>query len=243
MLSIIIPMYNEVTYAEKCIKKLIKVVPKINLKYEIIIIEDGSTDGTYEILKKIRKKNWYIKVIHNEKRLGRGRALKYALNSAKGDVCVYMDTDLATDLKHLKEIVDSVKKNKGLAIGSRWLKDSKVKREKIRFFASWGYNLLIRLLFRDGIHDHQCGFKAFSKEMLNQILEDVEDNGWFWDTEIIIRAKKAGFFVKEIPVKWEEPRIKQESQSKVNILRDSIKMGKKAFKLRFSPSFIKRYNK
>jgi hypothetical protein len=132
-----------------------------------------------------------------------------------------MDVDLATDLKHLKELIDAVtKEGYELATGSRMLSDSKVKRTFTRGFASKSYNFMVRTILGSKIHDHQCGFKAFQREPTLLLLDEVEANHWFWDTEILVRAQRKGYKVKEIPVEWRSTR-----ETKVKLFKDSMDMG------------------
>jgi hypothetical protein len=134
---------------------------------------------------------------------------------------VYFDTDLATDLRHLEELVGSVRSGEyDVATGSRWMPGRTADRPARRDVASRGYNALVRLFLRSSVRDHQCGFKAFDREVLFDLLEDVDDEHWFWDTEVLVRAQRAGYRVKEFPVDWES-----KGDSKVDLLRDVAGMG------------------
>ena len=222
-LSIVLPMYNEAGRIEHCVKEVEKAAKSFSSSYEIIIAEDGSTDGTNLIALHLARINPHVKHIHSDVRLGRGRAIKGAFHIAKGDVIVYLDADLATNLKHLPQIVAVAKERRGMAVGSRLVKGSRVERSALRVTTSIAYNLLVRMLFRDGVRDHQCGFKAFSRELAKDLLDKVESNGWLWDTEMIIRGKKRGYSITEIGVEWTEPRGKGES--KVRLFHDAWTMG------------------
>jgi glycosyltransferase involved in cell wall biosynthesis len=162
-----------------------------------------------------------VKHIHRDKRLGRGAALKNAFKQSSGEVLVYMDLDLATDVKHLKSLVDAVEiEGYDFATGSRLLSESKVKRSGTRHLASKTYNFMVRALLGSEVKDHQCGFKAFRREPLMQLLDKVCANHWFWDTEILVRAYRGGYKIKEIPVSWKGGR-----ETKVRLLQDSLNMG------------------
>ena len=115
-----------------------------------------------------------------------------------------------------------------IVIGSRWAKDSKVIRSATRKLLSLGYNVIMNTLFLTGIRDHQCGFKAFNLETTRDILLSTIDNKWFWDTEVLVRAKRAGLKIYEMPVEWiESPR-----DSKVSVWRDTTEMLMSAIKFR-----------
>jgi len=231
-LSVLLPMYNEAKQIENCVRKVEKVVKSFSSSYEIIIAEDGSTDGTDVIARCLAESNPRLKHLHSSVRLGKGGAIKGALHVARGDIIVFLDADLATNPKHLQQVVTAVKKTRGMAIGSRFVRGSEVRRPVSRTLYSFAYNLLVRMLFFDGVHDHQCGFKALSNEIAKALMDKIESNGLLIDTEMIVRAKRSGFPITEIGVEWTELRLKGES--KIKLFHDSCKMGIDLLKLRFN---------
>ena len=225
--SVVFPAYNEADALEAAVEKVIQALNEFADSYEIIIAEDGSTDGTDKLAAAFAEKYAFVKHIHREKRLGRGAALKNAFKQSSGEVLVYMDLDLATDLKHLESLVDTVaSEGYDLATGSRMLPESNVRRSGTRHIASKTYNFMVRAVLGSKIKDNQCGFKAFRREPLIQLLCEVGANQWFWDTEIIVRAYRRGYKVKEIPVSWKGGR-----ETKVRLLQDSLNMGWQVFSL------------
>jgi glycosyltransferase involved in cell wall biosynthesis len=225
--SVVFPAYNEVDYLEPAVEKVTKVLNAFVRSYEIIIAEDGSKDGTAEHAEALAQRYPYVKHIHGEKRLGRGTALNNAFRESSGRVLVYMDLDLATDLKYLKPLVDALRvEGYDFATGSRMLPESKVERSLSRSISSKSYNFLVRHMLGSKLRDHQCGFKAFKREPTLQLIEEVGARHWFWDTEILVRAARKGYKIKEIPVEWKSGR-----KTKVNLFKDSYNMGKQVFKL------------
>lgn len=222
-------MCNEASNIRRCVYEVLQAIERITPNHEVIIAEDGSTDGTDKIAASLAREHPRIRHLHSRKKLGRGRALKNAFMTAKGDIMVYMDADLATDLKHLPQLVNAINRGADLSTGSRMITNAHVKRPLTREIASQIYNMSVRFLFHDGVHDHQCGFKAFSKKIVCDLLNEIKDDAWFWDTEFIVRAVRKRYQVVEIPVCWEERR--KRGQSKVKILRDAITMGKNLFHL------------
>jgi glycosyltransferase involved in cell wall biosynthesis len=219
--SVVLPAYNEATTLEAAVEKATQTLNEFARSYEIIIAEDGSTDGTDKLAAALAEKYPFVKHIHREKRLGRGAALKNAFKQSSGEVLVYMDLDLATDMKHLKTLVDAVKiEGYDFATGSRLLSESKVKRSGARHLVSKTYNFMVRALLGSEVKDHQCGFKAFRREPLMQLIDEVGANHWFWDTEVLVRAYRRGYKIKEIPVSWKGGR-----ETKVRLLQDSLNMG------------------
>jgi glycosyltransferase involved in cell wall biosynthesis len=222
-ISILLPAYNEASQIEKCVLEVEATVSSFSKSYEIIVSEDGSTDGTDAIVNKMAKFNPNLILLHSPTRLGKGKAIKNALSSSKGNVIVFMDVDLATNLECLPQVLRLVKENGGMAIGSRHVEGSRVQRRVSRTLFSLTYNLFVRMLFLDGIHDHQCGFKVMSREVAEAVLSNIKSDGYFFDTEMIVRCKKLGFPVVEVGVKWSEKRKK--GDSKVNLFQDAKKIG------------------
>ncbi len=229
-ISILLPAYNEAVQIESCVRKVEAAVKSFSHSYEIIVSEDGSVDGTDAIVSEMAKKNPNLTLLHSSKRLGKGKGIKNALAWSKGRIIVFMDVDLATDLASLPELVQVVKSNGGMAIGSRHIQGSHVQRRPTRTLFSLTYNALVRLLFLDGIHDHQCGFKTMSREVAETVLALSKSDGYFFDTEMIVRCKKLGFPVAEVAVRWAE---RNKGGSKVNPVRDAkkIAMDMLAFRL------------
>jgi glycosyltransferase involved in cell wall biosynthesis len=215
--SVIVPAYNEEKVLERNVKSLHKSLWGILDDYEIIISEDGSTDRTAQIAKSLAGES--VKVTNNGKRLGKGAAIKCAAASASGSLILFMDADLASDPAHVKHLVESLEGGADIVIGSRYLKESKAQRKAVRHFASKSFNVIVQALFGSKISDHQCGFKAFRKETVLPIMDEIEDKRWFWDTELLVRAQRKGLKVEEIPIAWKEA-----DDSKYRLFQDTLHM-------------------
>lgn len=225
--SVVLPTYNEADSIEAAVTKVMDALKTYEGAYEVIIAEDGSTDGTDKKAAALAAEFPSVKHIHEEKRLGRGNALKNAFKQSTGSILVYMDVDLATDVRHLDALIRSVEfEGYDIATGSRMLAESRVKRSGTRHTASRAYNLLVRWLLGSKVKDHQCGFKAFRREPLMQLLDEVGARHWFWDTEILVRAYRRGYRIKEIPVNWQGGK-----ETKVRLLKDSLNMFGQVFSL------------
>jgi glycosyltransferase involved in cell wall biosynthesis len=218
--SVVLPAFNEVNYLQPATEKTIQALKNFTKSYEVIIAEDGSTDGTAESAEEIAQKTYSVRHIHREKRLGRGNALNYAFKQSRGQVLVYMDLDLATNLNFLKPLIEAITvEGYDFSTGSRMLAESKAERTLSRSISSKTYNFLVRHILGSKLRDNQCGFKAFKREPLMELLDEVEATHWFWDTEIMVRAYRHGFKIKEIAVEW-----KSGKDTKVNLLKDSWNM-------------------
>jgi uncharacterized protein (TIRG00374 family) len=225
--SVILPAYNEATEIEKTVSITAETLSKITDRFEIIIAEDGSTDGTDRIASMLSKKYAYVIHLHSDERSGRGKALNRAFKVASGEALCYIDVDLATDMKHMEKLIRAVSiEGYDFATGSRIMPESDAKRPFKREFASRGYNYLVRFFLRSKLYDHQCGFKAFRREALFDILDEIKNLHWFWDTELLVRAQHKGYLILEFPVFW-----RHGGSSKVNLVKDVKGMGAEIFRL------------
>jgi glycosyltransferase involved in cell wall biosynthesis len=206
---ITLPVYRDTAYLEKAVRELEEITSSIDTDFTLLIAEDGSNSA--EVVETLRKRYQNIVYLQNDERLGRGKALREAWKKVKGDVYSYVDVDMATDLRRLdayKNLLND-QEQYDLVTGSRYVPGALTSRPRLRKTASQLYNLMIRFLFRTGVHDHQCGFKSFSKELVERLNAEARSNSWFWDTEVIVLAKKFGFRIKEIPVFWVEKKSKK----------------------------------
>ena len=221
--SVVLPAYNEEATIENTVETTLDTLESFlpSDAFEVIVAEDGCDDRTPEIADRMAAEDSRVRHFHSDERLGRGGALNAAFEAAHGDTLVYFDTDLATDMKHLEELVESIRSGDyDVATGSRWMPGEEASRPAKRDVASRGFNGLTRLFLGSEMRDHQCGFKAFDRAALFDLLEDVEDEHWFWDTEVLVRAQRRGYDVREFAVDW-TPK----GDTKVDLVRDVFGMG------------------
>ncbi|MBD3210145.1 glycosyltransferase [Candidatus Micrarchaeota archaeon] len=215
--SVILPVYNEERILERNVKRLAETLEAGGIGYEIIISEDGSTDNTAAIAHSLESEK--IRIIHEKKRAGKGTAIRNAASAATGEVVIFMDADLSSDVKHIEELMEVMGEGADIAIGSRYLKKSRARRNRVRHFASKSFNFLVRLLLGSKLRDHQCGFKAFRKKSVLPIIDRIENKEWFWDAELLVRAQRKGLKIEEIPIEWKEA-----PDSKFRLLDDTLHM-------------------
>lgn len=227
--SVVLPAYNEAGTLERTVRVTLETLGAFLPagSFEVIVAEDGCDDRTPEIAARLAAEDDRVRHFHSDERLGRGGALERAFEASEGDVLVYFDTDLATDMRHLEQLVEAVRtEGYDVATGSRWMPGNVATRPFERDVASRGYNSMVRLFLRTGLRDHQCGFKAFDREALFSLADAVEDDHWFWDTEVLVRAQRAGYEIREFPVDW-EPK----GDTKVDLVRDVFGMGSQILRL------------
>lgn len=169
---------------------------------EVCIADNGSTDATYEIGSLLASELPGVRVVRLEQP-GRGRALKQVWSESTADVLAYMDVDLSTNLNALLPLVAPLfAGHSDVAIGTRLSNGSRVVRRPKREFISRSYNLLLRATLSTHFSDAQCGFKAIRADVARELLPYVEDTSWFFDTELLVLAERAGLRIHEVPVDW-----------------------------------------
>ena len=221
----IIPVFNDRRSLESAIPRSVETLSRITEQFELIVAEDGSTDGSAGLVKEYEQKDPRIRLLHSDERLGRGKALNRAISKSRGTIVCYYDVDLATDMRHIPELIRVIREGADIATGSRLIPGSDIVRTGGREIASRTYNFLVRLFLGSRIFDHQCGFKAFNKKKIIRILPAIRSNHWFWDTELLVRAQRNGLIVREFPVRW---RAGKGTTVKIN---DVFEMGSSILRL------------
>lgn len=202
MLSIVMPAYNEGDKIFDNLMKVSKIVESFNLKFEIIAVNDGSSDRTKAEIKRAVKENPYVKGISYKKNGGKGKAIQKGVEAARGRFIAFLDADLDLPPEQLKLFIDEIKSGRADAvIGSKLHKDSEVQYPAIRKVFSWGYYILLRLLFRLKVKDTQTGLKMFKAEVIKPIISQIKTTGFAYDIEILALICKKGYYISELPVK------------------------------------------
>jgi putative flippase GtrA len=203
LLDVVIPVHNEEADLEPCVRRLHAYL-SIGFPYSfrITIVDNGSTDGTLPIAYALQAEVPAVRAVHLDQK-GRGRALRTAWSRSDAAVLAYMDVDLSTDLAALLPLIAPlVSGHSDLAIGSRLSHGSRVVRGVKRELISRSYNLILRGTLAARFSDAQCGFKAVRADIAGELLPLVEDDGWFFDTELLVLAERAGLRIHEVPVDW-----------------------------------------
>lgn len=204
--DVVIPVYNEERALPGSIAELHAFLgTMLPVRWRIVIADNASIDATPDVGRSLAAKYDRVEYLRLEQK-GRGRALRRAWSSSDADIVSYMDVDLSTNLDAFVPLVTSIADGGyDVAIGSRLMRGAQVTRQWKRELISRGYNLLIRLFFpRRTFSDAQCGFKAVSRRAADVLLPLVENNEWFFDSELLLRALQRGYRVAEVPVAWIE---------------------------------------
>jgi glycosyltransferase involved in cell wall biosynthesis len=201
--EIVIPVYNEASSLARSVTRLHTfVAERFPHATRITIADNASTDATLEIALRLADSLDGVGALRLDAK-GRGRALRAAWSRSDADVLAYMDVDLSTDLDHLPALVAPLLSGAAdLAIGSRLARGARVTRGAKRELISRSYNRILRLALRASFSDAQCGFKAGRREAIQSLLGDVEDENWFFDTELLWLAEQRSMRIHEVPVHW-----------------------------------------
>ena len=202
-LDIVVPVYNEEADLAPSVRRLHAFLTEsVPFSARITIADNASTDATLQVARILEAELDGVEVLHLDEK-GRGRALRTAWRASDATVVAYMDVDLSTGLDALLPLVAPlVSGHSDIAIGTRLSRGSRVVRGTKREFISRGYNLLLRTSLRAGFSDAQCGFKAMRADVARELLPLVEDGEWFFDTELLVLAERAGLRIHEVPVDW-----------------------------------------
>jgi glycosyltransferase involved in cell wall biosynthesis len=215
MIEIVVPVLNEAATLQRSVRRLHAFLSdEMPFPWRIVIADNASTDGTLAIARSLARELDAVSVLRLEAK-GRGRALRAAWTHSDADIVAYMDVDLSTDLRALLPLVSGlVSGHSDVAIGTRLAAGSRVQRGFKRELISRSYNRLLRLSFGARFSDAQCGFKAIRADVARQLLPLIRDDGWFFDTELLVLAQRQGLRIHEVAVDWID-----DPDSRVDIVR------------------------
>ena len=228
--DVVIPVYNEEEVLEQSISTLVAFLhARCPYRWRVVIADNASTDRTWEIAQELSSRIPQVAYIHLDQK-GRGRALRRAWMESEADVVSYMDVDLSTNLEAFPPLIEPlIKGDYQIAIGSRLREGAVITRQLKREITSQGYNLLTKLLFFNKFSDAQCGFKSLTRQAVRELVPLVRDQGWFFDTELLLRAEQRGYKIFEVPVEWIE-----DLDSRVDILQTATEDVKGLIRVRFT---------
>lgn len=201
--EIVVPVYNEQAALETCVRRLHRFLSaELPFSWRIVVADNASTDGTEPIGRALAQELRDVAYLRLEQK-GRGRALRAAWSVSDARVVAYMDVDLSTDLRALLPLLAPLLSgHSDVAIGTRLAHGARVVRGPKRELISRAYNAILHTVLRARFSDAQCGFKAVRADALATLLPHVKDEGWFFDTELLVLAQRRGLRIHEVPVDW-----------------------------------------
>ena len=199
-ISLILPCYNEAEHFVKSVDRIIDVLDRTDSSWEIIFIDDSSTDNTVSLIKSylVKYPRKHLSAYFHHKNLGRGATVQEGIYQSQGRVVGYIDIDLEVPADYIPRFVQVI--NDGADVAAGWRIYDFTLRSLPRWIASKGWNLVRNLSLKTRLVDTEAGYKFFRKKSILPILKKCRSPGWFWDTEIMVQSEKAGLKIEQIPV-------------------------------------------
>lgn len=229
-LSVVIPAYNERFRLPSTLVEMVAFLDRRPLHYEIVVVNDGSTDDTAAIVEQFRQLKPQVRLIGDDINRGKGYAVRVGMLEARGRQILFADADGATPFQEIDRLLTASKAGAELVIGSRALcsADTRVSTNFLRKAMGRTFNRCVNLVLLPEIADTQCGFKLFSRRAAHKIFSRARADGFSFDIEILYIARRLGIPIKEVPINW-----KNIQGSKVNLLLDSLRMFLDIFRFRW----------
>lgn len=199
----VIPAYNEEKRIAPALKGVVEFLRKNGKDFEVIVVFDGR-DNTPQVVRSFARKNSLerkIKILAFKTRLGKGGALQQGLAKAKGNSVFMIDADYSVPASEMRKLLDALE-HSDIAIGSRYMRESHAEIPPVRRLFAKAFNLIEKTLFMLPYRDTQCGFKAFRKTALQEVLPHIKTTNFVWDVDMLVQARKKGLKVAEVPVAW-----------------------------------------
>ena len=229
--TFVIPAYNESVRLRPTLHALVRYTQEQNWDAEILVVDDGSTDDTAEIVREASRAHEQIRLVQNPGNRGKGFSVRNGMLHASGDICLFTDADLSSPMTEAQKLFDALAQGADVAIGSRWLQVELQTERQPLYRQAFGriFNLALRAIL--GLHfaDTQCGFKAFRREAAQQIFPLQRIERWGFDPEILFLAQRAGLQVAEVPVLWAHSE-----GTRLHPLRDGLRMFVEVLRIRWN---------
>src|SRR5271169_5310155 len=229
--SFILPAYNESERLASSIPDVLEYVHSRGLRAEIIVVNDGSTDATADVVRRFAVDNPMIVLLENPGNRGKGYSVRNGMLHARGAVALFTDADLSSPITEADKLFAALADGADVAIGSRWLKrELQTERQPIlRQLYGRLFNLGLRVVLGLGYRDTQCGFKAFNRRAIEAIFPRQRVERWGFDPELLFLAQKFKLKTVEVPVEWAH-----DHRSKINPVRDGLRMGLDVLQIRWN---------
>ncbi len=237
--SIVIPAYNERARILVTLEAVVDAVRANQWDAEVIVVNDGSTDETADIVTNFARTAPEVRLMQNPGNRGKGFSVRSGLLHASGEIVMFTDADLSAPIPEAQRLFDAIAQGADIAIGSRWLATSRQTHRQPLYRQIFGrcFNMLTRAVMRLPYADTQCGFKAFTRSAAQTVFQLQTIERWGFDPEILFIARKRGFRVTEVPVSWAH-----DARSRISYLRDGLQMLKELCIVRWN-ALTGRYGK
>ncbi len=219
--SIVIPAYNEAHRLRTSLEHVLDYVGAQRWRAEILVVNDGSSDDTAEVVREFSRRNAIVRLIENPGNRGKGYSVRNGMLNAAGDILLFSDADFSSPIEEAPKLFAAIEAGANVAIGSRWLQpELQTHRQpwKRQVFGRI-FNLLLRVILGLHFKDTQCGFKAFDRRSARSLFPAQKIERWGFDPELLFLATRLGLTVKEVPVQWAHDHA-----SRIHPLRDGLRM-------------------
>ena len=229
-LSVVVPCYNEEKRLPRTVEQIERYLGGKGTAYELILVDDGSTDGTRKIMDAAANSNPRVRIQALPENRGKGRALAEGVATARGSEILVTDADLSTPIEELDKLQAELAKGAGVAIASRALKASRVEVAQPIYRVLMGkvFNLIVQVVLLPGIWDTQCGFKLFRADVAHDAFAKLTTDGFGYDPEVLYRAKQRGVRIAEVAVTW-----RNSAPTTVSPIKSSLDMFRHVLRIRF----------
>jgi glycosyltransferase involved in cell wall biosynthesis len=228
--TIVIPAYNESARLGGTLERVLAFVRQRNWDTEIIVVNDGSSDDTAEIVRRYATENEILRLVENPGNRGKGYSVRNGVLHARGAIVLFTDADLSSPIEEAPKLLEALEDGADIAIGSRWIRSElQTQRQSLaRQILGRAFNLFLRITLRLDFKDTQCGFKAFRRSAAKTVFPLQKIEGWGFDPEVLFLARKCGFKVTEVPVVWSH-----DAGTRINPLADGTRMLLEALLIRW----------
>jgi dolichyl-phosphate beta-glucosyltransferase len=229
--SIVIPAYNESVRIRPTLHALLRHIQEQNWDAEILVVNDGSSDDTAQIIREFGKLHSQVLLVENPGNRGKGYSVRNGMLHARGDICLFTDADLSSPITEAQKLFDAIARGADIAIGSRWLRTELQTERQPLYRQVFGriFNLVLRVVLGLNFADTQCGFKAFRHDAAQRIFPLQRIERWGFDPEILFLARRAGFRVEEVPVLWAHSE-----GTRLHPFRDGMRMFLEVVRIRWN---------
>jgi dolichyl-phosphate beta-glucosyltransferase len=219
--SIVIPAYNEAGRIPATLQEVVDTVRQKGWSAEVIVVDDGSTDTTAEVVRQFAASAPEVRLLQNPGNRGKGFSVRSGLLQALGEVVMFTDADLSAPMEEAQGLFDAIANGADIAIGSRWLERTRqtIRQPLYRQFFGRCFNAVTRFVMGLPFADTQCGFKAFTRAAAQTVFQLQTIERWGFDPEILFIAFKRGYRIKEVPVSWAH-----DERTRMSYLKDGIQM-------------------